>query len=698
MPRWRIRVALAAALALLGVFGLAGSAPADFLQVTSFDGSRTPAGTMVPERLSVDLSSGDVYVIDAADDVIDRFDRYGRYLSQLTGAQTTGGSFGFDNGDDNIAVDNSSNVATAGNVYVVGEGQGVISAFSRDGTFLWQADSGFPIPTQLSGVAVDPTSGDLWVADRSNGVVQLSPADGSHVGGPPFGASGTSSSLANLAFDSTGILYAGPFQSPLVKYTPPFADPPTATIDPHATLDVATDSTNDNVYVAHNSNVRVWDSTGTEDPSSPFSDAGGLTTGVAVDGPIDRIYIADDTSAVAIWSHNAVTMNALTVVVDGTGTGRVDADQGAIAGCTSSSGSCTGPYESTNTVTLTATATPDTGMVFAGWSGADAGACAGTTTDCVVTTDAAKSITATFNAPPQHRLTVSKSGSGSGTVTSSPAGINCGSTCSALFDEGTSVTLTATADQFSGWTGCDSVSGNRCTVDVTADKGVSATFTVSRPPTHTLSVSKAGDGSGSVTSSPAGIGCGATCSALFSEGTSVTLSAVPDAGSSFAGWSGGGCSGTSTCTVGLGSDASVTATFSKVIPSGGCPLDITQCPCPQDLAKCTQPAVKLGFSASSMLLRVRCTGFSGQTCRSKLTFKSVIKVRVRHGKKTKVVKKTITVATVSYSVAAGGTQSLKLKLTSAAKSALKSGGLTARAAGGFSIKLPKTKVRKKKKH
>ena len=49
-------------------------------------------------------------------------------------------------------------------------------------------------------------------------------------------------------------------------------------------------------------------------------------------------------------------------------------------------------------------------------------------------------------------LTVSKAGTGSGTVTSSPAGINCGSTCSAPFDLGTSVTLTATADSGSTFT------------------------------------------------------------------------------------------------------------------------------------------------------------------------------------------------------------------------------------------------------
>ena len=55
---------------------------------------------------------------------------------------------------------------------------------------------------------------------------------------------------------------------------------------------------------------------------------------------------------------------------------------------------------------------------------------------------AARSVTATF-ALPTYAFTVTKAGTGTGTVTSTPAGINCGSTCSASYTSGTSVTLTA---------------------------------------------------------------------------------------------------------------------------------------------------------------------------------------------------------------------------------------------------------------
>jgi hypothetical protein len=76
-------------------------------------------------------------------------------------------------------------------------------------------------------------------------------------------------------------------------------------------------------------------------------------------------------------------------------------------------------------------------------------------------------------------LSVTKAGIGSGTVTSAPGGINCGSTCSALYDSGTAVTLTATpgiASIFMGWSGCDTVSGATCTVAMSAAKSVTASF------------------------------------------------------------------------------------------------------------------------------------------------------------------------------------------------------------------------------
>jgi hypothetical protein len=83
---------------------------------------------------------------------------------------------------------------------------------------------------------------------------------------------------------------------------------------------------------------------------------------------------------------------------------------------------------------------------------------------------------------------------------------------------------------------------------------------------HTLTVLKPGTGSGTVTSSPAGINCGSDCSESYNQGTSVTLTATPASGSTFTGWSGGGCSGTGTCVVIMNADIAVTAAFSGKAP------------------------------------------------------------------------------------------------------------------------------------
>ncbi|MGH2984129.1 MAG: PKD domain-containing protein [Solirubrobacterales bacterium] len=82
---------------------------------------------------------------------------------------------------------------------------------------------------------------------------------------------------------------------------------------------------------------------------------------------------------------------------------------------------------------------------------------------------------------------------------------------------------------------------------------------------HSLTVSKDGTGSGTVTSSPAGISCGDSCQASFDAGTLVTLTASPDASSTFSGWS-GACSGTGTCQVTMDQARSVTATFAVNMP------------------------------------------------------------------------------------------------------------------------------------
>ena len=158
-------------------------------------------------------------------------------------------------------------------------------------------------------------------------------------------------------------------------------------------------------------------------------------------------------------------------------------------------------------------------------------------------------------------LTVAKSGSGSGSVTSSPNGVDCGATCSASFAAGP-VTLTATpspGSSFLGWSGDCSGTGS-CTLSLNADQTATARFESDKR----LTLAKAGTGTGSVGSSPAGISCGSGCASSFAYGTTVTLTASPAAGSAFAGWSGGGCSGAGSCTLTMSADQTTTASFNAL--------------------------------------------------------------------------------------------------------------------------------------
>jgi hypothetical protein len=162
-----------------------------------------------------------------------------------------------------------------------------------------------------------------------------------------------------------------------------------------------------------------------------------------------------------------------------------------------------------------------------------------------------------------NRLTAAKAGSGAGSITSNPSGVNCGATCTFEWAHGTSVTLNAAADPgsvFIGWSGGGCSGTGSCTVTLNADTAVTATFSAPR----VLTVTKAGSGSGTVTSTPAGIACGATCTSQFNDGTAVTLTAAAAAGSRFTGWS-GDCSGTGNCALTMSANHAVTATFAKVV-------------------------------------------------------------------------------------------------------------------------------------
>lgn len=166
------------------------------------------------------------------------------------------------------------------------------------------------------------------------------------------------------------------------------------------------------------------------------------------------------------------------------------------------------------------------------------------------------------------KLTVAVTGSGA--VTSQPAGINCGTTCEANFRTNVVVALTAApaaGNIFSAWGGACSGATATCSVTMAQARSVTALFVQSTGQSRRLDVTVTGGGT--VSSQPAGIDCGTACSANYADGTSVTLTATAASGQLFSGW-GGACAGTTpTCTVGMTEARSVTSTFAPISGQAG---------------------------------------------------------------------------------------------------------------------------------
>jgi phospholipase C len=166
---------------------------------------------------------------------------------------------------------------------------------------------------------------------------------------------------------------------------------------------------------------------------------------------------------------SSISSYPLTVTLTGTGT--VTSSPTGI----SCPATCSAQFPSGAKVTLTATA--GTGYSFTSWSG---GGC-GTAITCTLTMNAAASEIANFTSASAPTYPVTVSLSGPGTVTSSPAGINCPTTCSAQFEGNSEVVFTAVPAKgyaFTDWGGACSGS-MACTVSVSGALSVSAGFAAS---------------------------------------------------------------------------------------------------------------------------------------------------------------------------------------------------------------------------
>ena len=569
-------------------------------------------------------------------------------------------------------------------------------------------DTAGPVPfDDPCGVDVSPM-GTIYVADYQNRTIGTGSAQigfdsktekyvfagvslTTAIKGPP-----STNFACQLALDSVGNLYAGDYHQGALKYE--FGQAPAITVDPVTSTGVAVDQATDRLYVNHGTYVSVREPNGTEvaqigvgalldsygaavsdfPPTQGYlylADAGDDTVKVfdpatdlvnpiqVIDGsevplgefrdltdsslaidelsghlfvidnlqsgfyrPIAAVYEFDETGAylgqlptpivhggpsgIAVETSGGVTSGVIYVTSGNEGGSSellafcptVPTSAPLLGACPASgpshpvevarSGSgqglvgsalpgldcgtiCAWEFDQGGAVTLFATPRPHS--AFTGWSvSGQPSACPGAGS-CKVTVNAATEVTANFTAIPQQTLAVSKAGNGTGAVTSSPAGIECGAICTSTFDQGSTVTLTAEANpgsEFAGWSGAGCSGMGACQVSMAGAQNVTASFNaiprlvpVDRSSAkRTLSISVTGEGSGTITSDPGGIECGTPCSAAYAPGTKVTLSAKPDGESAFSGWSGCDSSSATSCTLTLGSSRTVGASFREAAP------------------------------------------------------------------------------------------------------------------------------------
>jgi hypothetical protein len=233
------------------------------------------------------------------------------------------------------------------------------------------------------------------------------------------------------------------------------------------------------------------------------------------------------------------------------------------------SGVCSALFAANTLVTLQQS--PSGNAVFSSWGGD----C--TESPCQLVLSQARTALATFQT---QRLALTGGGTGTGSVLSVPAGINCTSTagvlsgtCATTFPLNTSVSLIATAAGLSSFTAYSGdCTGTSCAVMMAAGVTRSITAQFTAPPTLTLSAATGSEGGGTLSSAPSGLACTLSnsastgqCATAFALNTNVSVTQVPTNGSVFLNWA-GACSGTSTCTAALTQSRAVQALYRLAVP------------------------------------------------------------------------------------------------------------------------------------
>jgi DNA-binding beta-propeller fold protein YncE len=361
---------------------------------------------------------------------------------------------------------------------------------------------------QPTGLAVDEATGALYVAHRAYISVYEAPV---HAGEAPAQTIGLDPSaeyfgLAVSEFPATaGDIYAPDAKDNTVKVFGPAgaligemsgAATPQGRFTYLTDSEAAVDNSPSSPSYGH---VFVLDETGhgkSEQPEAVldefnaegayrgqiagFTDAG--PSGIAFQEGTHNVYVTSgDSEGSAVFVYGPTTpAHSLKVSKEGTGGGAVTSSPPGI----SCGEACAAEFNEGEKVELFAA--PDAHSVFAGWSVSGAEPCPGAGS-CTVLMSHGVEVSASFEEPAQETLTVSETGSGSGAVTSEPAGISCPGRCSEHFNQGRLVTLSAApsvGSELAGWSGaCSGTPASEpCEVTMSEAKAVEAEFALAPSP------------------------------------------------------------------------------------------------------------------------------------------------------------------------------------------------------------------------
>lgn len=356
-----------------------------------------------------------------------------------------------------------------------GTGNGIVKIFDGDTNLLDTVTVG-KMPT---AVAVNPTINKIYVVNHgSNSVTVIDGADNSTttvpVGFAPIAIAVNASTGKVYVANYSGVGNVTVIHADDVIRTPPV---PVGT-GPKA---IAVNAETNKVYVVNNGsgNVTVIDGI-TDIPDPTPVPVGTLPNAVAVNSSTNRVYVANNNVNGTVSVINGATATTPATVLE-----TVNAGNSPVALAVNSGRNkvyVANYYSNNVTVIDGITNTPTT-------LAAPSGQVWGAPKALVVNPETNKVYVANYDSddvtviPALYFVSISRTGTGTGTVTSSPPGIDCGDACSNVFPEGSEAVLlfqTPTTDSgFNGWGG-EACSGiGVCGFSMLSDKVVSADFTLS---------------------------------------------------------------------------------------------------------------------------------------------------------------------------------------------------------------------------